>query len=287
MFVNSGWSHDQLEDRDMAPALEIYREVKTIGVTWNRPDIEAEIACAISVILDEGLGRRPDAIAEIDTAIVHLGELPSLLRQKSKVLGHDGRHDEAADLLLSIEETVGTGSALERTLALRDGGVSAAMAGRYNEAVRLFQKARAALGTGRPELATGLRVEKALAEWRAGKMADALSTAADALDAVAGFPPTSSKQAERSHLYSRGIVGLFLREQQNGDKLPAPFTFGQPSTIELESAELIGAELNRWPTIGASSQRLRRKPILTSVLMPDPWQSRLVRCSSKSRLVFG
>ena len=256
VFVNSGWSRDQLADGDMASALQIYREIQKIAATWRRPDIEIEVACAISVILDEGIGRLSDAIHEIDKAISRFGEVPALLRQKSKVLGHDGRHDEAADILISIEDTVGAESPLERTLALRDGGVSAGKAGRFIEACRLFEKARAGLGTSRPELAVGLRVEKALAEWRAGKLADALLTAAEALDAVADFEPGSSKQAERSHQYARGIVGLFWRETQcRGDKRPAPFTFGQPSHIELESAELIGADLkplaDNWRILAA------------------------------------
>jgi hypothetical protein len=42
VFVNSGWSHDQTENRDMRPALGIYDKIQRIVDSWNRPDIMAE-----------------------------------------------------------------------------------------------------------------------------------------------------------------------------------------------------------------------------------------------------
>lgn len=262
VFVSSGWSHEQLDNVNMAPALPIYRQIEKIVATWGRSDIEVEVACAISVILDEGIGQRSDAIAEVDAAILRFGELPPLLRQKSKVLGHDGRHDDAADILLSIEETVGIESPLERTLALRDGGVSAALAGRFDQAIRLFDKARLALGTSRPELSAGLLVEKALAQWRGRERENALLVAADALDAIEQFASNGSKQAERAHLYARGILGLFLKElPRRDDTKPAPFTFGQASQIELETAELTGADLkplsDNWRVLAVVEAKAR------------------------------
>ncbi|MBX3497744.1 MAG: hypothetical protein KF769_16035, partial [Parvibaculum sp.] len=46
VFVNSGWSQDQIENRDLRPALGIYDKIREIAASWNRPDVMAEICCA-------------------------------------------------------------------------------------------------------------------------------------------------------------------------------------------------------------------------------------------------
>jgi hypothetical protein len=127
-----------------APALGIYAKIQSIAYSWGRPDVMAEIWCARSVILDEGLDDKDAALAAIDTAIKELGALPTLIRQKVKVLSHLERHGEATVLLLSIEDTIGAGFSLERGLTLRDGGISAAKSGRFSDAIRLFEKAHEA-----------------------------------------------------------------------------------------------------------------------------------------------
>jgi GNAT superfamily N-acetyltransferase len=244
VFVNAGWSGDQLEKRDMTAALAAYDEIEEIASLWSRPDLEAEIASGRSVILDEGLNRPVEALAAIDAAIAKLGLLPAIVRQKSKVLGHLDRHAEAAELLLSIEDEIGRDSSLERGYALSDGGVSAAKAGRFGDAIRLFDKAHTALVTN-PEnapLAAANLVEKALAQWRADLKSDALLTAADTFDAVGEFPPDQSRQAERSHQFARALVGLFFAELLPDDAAP-PFTFGQASSLEAVNATPMGVDL--------------------------------------------
>jgi tetratricopeptide (TPR) repeat protein len=246
VFVNSGWSHDQVDNENMPGSLGFYDQIAMIVAGWKRPDLEAEIACARSVILDEGLKRPDDAIVVTDEAIAKLGKLPPIVRQKSKVLGHAGRHLEATELLLSIEDKVGLESPLERALALRDGGVFAAKAERFTDAFRLFDKAYAAfiLNADHAPLASSILVEKALALWRGGEKGNAIAAAADALDAVEAFPYDHSRQAERSHQYARAIVGLFFSEvPSGGDRSQAPFTFGQASWLESSLARPSGIEL--------------------------------------------
>jgi tetratricopeptide (TPR) repeat protein len=258
VFVNSGWSHDQIENRDMRPALGIYATIQKIADSWCRPDVMAEIWCARSVILDEGLDDKEAALAAIDNAIKDLGALPTLIRQKVKMLAHLDRNHEATDLLLGIEDTIGAGTSLERGLALRDGGIAAAKAGRLLDAIRLFDKAHEALvkNPDNAPLAAGVLIEKALAQWRGGKRPEAVITAADAFDAVEQFEPTASRQAERSHQFARGMVGLmFMEPQPTEAPYTPPFTFGQASQLELSSAKLIGAALkplsDNWRLLAA------------------------------------
>ena len=154
----------------MAGALHNYDKIEKITENWNRHDLMVELACARSVILDEGLNRFEDAISAIDVATERFGAQPKLLRQKSKVLANAGQHAEATDLFLSVEDEVGLDSPLDRALALRDGGISAAQAKRFADAVRLLGKAEATLQS-KPEnraFAVGIVVEKGLILWSSG-----------------------------------------------------------------------------------------------------------------------
>jgi hypothetical protein len=263
VFANSGWSHDQTENRDMRPALAIYDKIQRITAAWDRPDLTAEIWCARSVILDEGLDDKDTALAAIDTAIEELGALPTLIRQKAKVLSHLERHGEATGLLLNIEDTVGAGSSLERGLALRDGGISAAKSGRFSDAIRLFEKAYEAFlkNPDNAPVGASMLIEKALAQWRDGGKLEAILTAADALDAVEQFEPTASCQAERSHRFARAIVGLVYSDlESTADQFTPPFTFGQASQLESSSAKLMGLALkplsDNWRVLAAAEARI-------------------------------
>jgi tetratricopeptide (TPR) repeat protein len=263
VFVNAGWSRDQTANRDMRPALGSYNKIQTIAVAWDRPDVMGEIWSARSVILDEGLDDKDAALAAIDTAIKELGALPTLIRQKAKVLSHLEHHGEATGLLLSIEDTIGAGSSLERGLALRDGGISAAKSGRFSDAIRLFEKAHEAFQKNPDNAAVtaSILIEKALAQWRGGEKLEAILGAADALDAVKQFEPTASRQAERAHHFARAFVGLVSAELQSaaGQYTP-PFTFGQASQLESSSAKLMGVALkplsDSWRVLAAAEAKI-------------------------------
>jgi hypothetical protein len=91
VFIHSGWARDQSEGRDMDIALNIYEQIEFIVGSWNRLDVKIETTCARSVILDECLGRLDEAVSVMDQGISIHGAAASLVRQKSKVLGHAGR----------------------------------------------------------------------------------------------------------------------------------------------------------------------------------------------------
>jgi len=246
VFVHSGWSRDQLDDRDMGVALQHYEQIEAIVERWGRPDLMIELACAQSVILDEGLNRADDAIIAVDTAIDKFGEQPPLLRQKSKALGHAERHADATDLLLRIENTVGVDSPFDRALALRDGGLSAARAKRFADAVRLLDKAEQALRGDQQKkaLATGILVEKGLAYWEAGQRSNAILALADALDALETFSLSESRQAERAHQLTRATIGLFMHDLDPFPSNPRPaISFGHASALAGENEELLNLDL--------------------------------------------
>lgn len=244
-FVHNGWAQEQLDSLDLRPALERFVQMSAIVQHWKRPDVQAEIENACSVILDEGLNDQTAALAMVDKAISALGHMPSLIRQKAKVLGHSGNDLAAAQLLISVEDTVGLDSPIDRALALRDGAVSAARASLFSDAIRLFQKAREVLlAEGQhPALAIGMQVEIALTSWEMNDRIGALSTVADALEAVEALDVSASRQNERAHQFARGTIGLFWHKI---DAYPSEterrISIGQASALSGDEA-LLGVDL--------------------------------------------
>lgn len=254
VFVHSGWSRDQIEERDMADALVAYDKIGIVVASWNRQDVVAEIYCARSVILDEGLDRGERALTLIDDAVAELGELPTLLRQRGKLLGRLGRHDEAADILLGLENTIDDTSPFDRGLLFNHTAVAAAKAGQFDEAARLFGKAHDEFLSNPDHLpiAIGVLVERGLALWCAGRPEEAILTAAAALDAVEPVDPQASRQSEQAHQFARAFVGVMF-----GGATPEtlPFPFGQASHLQLSSSALVGVELtplaDNWRILAA------------------------------------
>lgn len=246
VFVNSGWTRDQLEDRDMAHALDVYARAVTIAEPWAIPELTAELAVAQSVILDEGLKDVDRALAVVDEATARFGMLPALVRQQAKVLGQNGRDSDAADLIVSIEDTVGGASKLERSLALRDGGTFAARSKRFDVAARLYGKAVTAIDDngGHEALAAGLRVDLAMALWDNGEHASALERLADAFDIVATLDAAASRENERAHMFARGVGGLFFHDIDPYPLAPRPnIAYGGASALSLSSEALLNADL--------------------------------------------
>lgn len=238
VFVHSGWSKDQLGGGDMTAALGVYGEIEKIVVAWDRLELVLDVICAKAIILDEGLARSDDAISLIDDAIATYGRNPILLRQMSKLLAHAGRHEDAVDILLPVEDDLAARSPFDRTLALRDGAISAAKVGRFPDALRMIEGAQAAISgvSGRAALAIGLKLEQALMRWRSDDRRGAIRHAAEALEWVSLLPDDESFQALRSHKLARGMVGLFFSELPG---MPAPtgvpLTFGTSTVLESET----------------------------------------------------
>jgi hypothetical protein len=153
---------------------------------------------------------------------------------------------EAATLILHIEDEVGGNSQFDRALALRDGAISAANAKKFEDALRLLDKARAALERvdGKLALSTGLLVDKSLVMWRSDKRSGALRLAVEALESVEQISPINTRQEERSHQYARALIGLFFQELGADKEVKSPpFKIGDASQLESDSTPPVGAKL--------------------------------------------
>jgi len=248
-FVHNGWAQEQLDNVDLAEALVRYERMTEITRPWIRPETKIQLATARSVILDEGLSDGSAALETVDAAMAEFGESPALVRQKAKVLAHAGDDHAAAHLVIGIEDTVAVEAPFERALALRDGAVSAARAGLFPDAVRLFRKAYDALMREEARgLAVGIQVEIALTLWAMKNQAGALIALADALDAVALLDPCGSRQNEQAHQFSRAVAGLFLHDLDPYPSTPRPqIAFGRASALAGAAEPLLRPDLKPLP----------------------------------------
>lgn len=233
-FVHNGWAQEQLDGLDLRPTLERFKRMAEIAKHWDSPDLQIQLVCARSVILDEGLGDAAAAIVAVDEAMAELSSTPALIRQKAKVLNHTGDNAASARLLMSVEDTIAVDEPFDRALALRDGGVSAARAELFPDAIRLFGKAHEILTRecDHPALAVGIQIEIALTLWTMKDCPAAAVALADALDAVEHLDPSGSRQNERVHQFARATIGFFW---QCLDPYPAlqrnNISFGQASAL--------------------------------------------------------
>lgn len=234
-FIHNAWANEQAMGKDLRPALGLYDRMRTRVADWGMPNLESELAIAQSVILDECLEDQPKALTVVNAAIEKFGRRPELIRQKSKVLRHQGLNDAAASLLIEIEDDIDYLAPFDRGLALRDGGVAAANAKRYDDALRLLRKADAVLAEkgSHEALRIGLTIDEAMVLWEQGQRAAALRRAGDALEAVEQIDPSASRQNLRAHRMARAVVGLFMHIVEVFPREPRPaITPGMGSQLE-------------------------------------------------------
>ena len=174
--------------------------------------------------MDEGLENKDGALAVIDAAIEHLGIRPTLIRQKSKVLGSNGEYRAAAALLISIEAQLNQFAPFDRARALSDGAVASANANSLADAARLFAKSRSILEAENltPAVQVGLRIEEALVAWARNDRHDATSTLADVLETLEELDPIASHQNHRVHTVGRAAIGLYSHDLHPFPTSPRP-----------------------------------------------------------------
>lgn len=251
-FIHNAWANEQLAGKDLRRTLGFYNHIRDRVSEWKMPELEAEVAIAQSVILDEGVEDRTGSLAVIDAAIEAFGKRPALIRQKAKVLRNMGQSEDAALLLIEIEDALAELPRFDQGLAFRDGAAAAFNAKRYSDALRLFGKAKAVFATRDQSeaLCVGLTVDEAIVLWELGLRANAIRAAGDALEAVEALDPSASRQNLRAHRMARAITGLFaylVEPYPKGERPPVTAGLGSvlEGSEETESEEL-SALADNW-----------------------------------------
>jgi hypothetical protein len=238
VLVHNAWAKEQLAGKDLHESLIRYDRMSKLVGTWGTPDLEIEFEIARSVLSDEGIDEKDQAIAIVDSAIERFGPQASLIRQKSKVLGHLGDNENAAHLLLDAEEELNQLNSFDRMLALREGAIACANISRFEDSSRLFAKARAILAesSSHQPLRTGLLVERALVAWRQGDRQAALTHLGDAFEELENIDSQSTHQGQRTHKFACAMGGYFMHEVLEAFPVPPhpSIKFGQPSALESD-----------------------------------------------------
>jgi tetratricopeptide (TPR) repeat protein len=237
VLVHNAWAKEQLAGKDLHASLIRYDRMSKLVGTWGIPEVEIEFEIARSVLSDEGIDEKDRAIAIVDSAIKRFGPQASLIRQKSKILGHLGDNESAARLLLDAEEELNQLNPFDRMLALREGAIACANISRFEDSSRLFAKARAILAEpAHQPLRTGLLVEQALVAWRQGNRQAALTHLGDAFEELENIDSQSTHQGQRTHKFACAMGGYFMHEVLEAFPVPPhpSIKFGQPSALESD-----------------------------------------------------
>ena len=233
VFVNTPWATERHgEDFDAADAEVRYARMAEKTLSWSIRSLTAQCWVARSIILNEFLNDKENALLVLEEAVELLGQDPILDRARATVHWHQGEHGIALEIYRSIAEHIGEASPIERTFALREAAISAANCGEWLLAEKWFldgHRAAACLDSNNMfAMAIGLGADAAAAALRAGDFDRALTGFAKSVDALENLEPDDSLAAAYCHRVIRHAI-LWVHSHIEGTLVGVG---GQ--TIELE-----------------------------------------------------
>ncbi len=231
LVVNHAWLEESKQEKPDWPVFaEAYRTMASLSQNWGYRELSLRCFVARGVILDEYLNDPSTAFQALDEAQQLLGDDPVLDRARAKILYRRKDHEAALRLLRDTADRLELKDPVARTYMLREAGISAAELGQWAEARQWFATAREtagrAISASMQLMAIGLRADEALAAYKAGDTAAALSGLDNTLDELAPIDPASSIAAGYRHRVARhSILWLFGQVTETavgvGDQLTA------------------------------------------------------------------
>ena len=245
LYVQGAWANAWFGDKlNAATAVATYERMGAQAQAWSEPALAHQCTIAQSVLWDEILGDRPKALAVIERAIEESPGDSALLRQKAKVLGHQGDFSGARTILASLQSELRERSSVDQLYTLKEEAVAAARLGDFEDARRLFIEA-ANVGDDMPEEMRdfhchkiALRAEGALCAWWMEERSQALIELAEVLHEVAAIEPGSSDVAWTLHAKMRWLVRWIDRSTRAPQGEPPPkLVAGAMSALDDKVAE--------------------------------------------------
>jgi hypothetical protein len=234
----NAWSGGKLE---ADKAITAYEAMESQARAWSDIHLAHQCIVAQSVLWDEFKNDATRAITVIDHALNDRPEDPALLRQKAKVLGHEGNYESARAILTTLKPKLNQHSSVEQLYILKEEAVAAARLGDLADARSLFLQA-ASVGDEETDSIfnvrchkIALRAEAALCAWWMEDQSQALTELAAVLDETAAVNPETSDAARMLHVKMRWLVGwidLVTRAPQGG--LPPELVAGAMSAQDAE-----------------------------------------------------
>lgn len=230
LYIQAAWANAWFAGKlTVENAITAYENMENQARSWAEHPLANQCIVAQSVLWDEMQKDRTRALAIVDQALEANPGNPTLLRQKAKVLGHDGDYETARTILSALKPELDQRSSVEQLYVLKEEAVAAAELGDFEDARSLFLQAS---DTG-DELVEdmvdfschkiALRAEAAICSWWMGEQVKALTALALVLEDTSRIDPRTSDAAWMLHVKMRWLVGWFDRSTQvpQGDPPPA------------------------------------------------------------------
>jgi hypothetical protein len=211
LLVGSPWAgeheRDELEPRE---ASERYQRMTSIALKWNNRNLALQCFSARAVMFDEYMEDEAGALGVLDEAVKALGEDVVLARARARVFWRHNKHAQSLEVIKEIVDVVARDNAIERAFVMREGAISAANTGDWQQAESWFGEAQVAAGMSETEdmqaMSIGLEADRAVAALMSGRTEDALTEMSSCLTHLAGLNPEVSIRTGYCHRVARHTV---------------------------------------------------------------------------------
>jgi hypothetical protein len=209
-IVNCAWLAEHKRGVGDWPTIaEAYRRMANQAQSWGYRNLAIRCHVARAIALDEYVNDAPAAVNALSEAVGLLGEDPVLDRERAKILYRRRDHAGALHLLRTLADNSGT-DGIDKAYMCREAGISAAEIGEWAEAQHWFSLAAAAASTGHSDamklMAVGLGADEAIAAYKAGSIAVALSGLNASLNKLGPLDPGASLRNAYCHRVIRHAI---------------------------------------------------------------------------------
>jgi tetratricopeptide (TPR) repeat protein len=215
VLIDRFWMHESDKTvPDWNRCLTVFKQALSSFASWNEHNLVDALIRALTIIVDEYLGRAEDALDQLRHVTAEYGRDSSLIRTaRFAVLLHLGRmHDVLTVARDSIEVWASEFDALQifDVMSLRSAAIAASQLREWRTAAEFFTHAHALAQKkeGHLALATGLRADLAVAAWYAGDAAACIQEFSTALETTEQLTANEATKSDAFRL--RKLVGSCL-----------------------------------------------------------------------------
>lgn len=226
LLIGRAWWNDvQDGNLDVGKAVATLQRVELTSRRWGAMRLVRSCQVAISVIYDEYGHSVESALAVLDVADAEFPNAADLINQRSKVLFHANREQEAlaiAERALSFPEL----SNVEYVYTCRNAGIAAANLGNWARATDFFELGakRASQSSIQKPMGTGLMADAAIGYWKQGRQQECISKFVEVLELLDSIPLEDDITLHHLHATIRHCISWihFEARQEPSEQLAAP-----------------------------------------------------------------
>lgn len=193
VYVDNAFLHEiRAETPDWSGLLSVMSATMDCAAEWGTSELGAHAARIAAIVLDEQCSRPNDALAILDSAAQRFHvQLPIIEGERGTILLHCKRYDEALsafECATSLRKPWNADKLDVPIFSLRNAGIAAAHAGRWERAAYFFTQASyCASNVADAIMTAAFLTDAAFARWEAGDrlgMLDAMMGSIAAIDAM-------------------------------------------------------------------------------------------------------